>query len=361
MQHVLFRADASVSMGSGHVMRCLTLANRIRARGGRALFVCASHPGHMASAIEQQGHRLVLLPSRADFTADAALTPWEHAVQWADAQATLAAAEGQRFDWLIADHYGLDATWERLCAQTASHLLVIDDLANRPHLGNLLLDQNLGRMSSDYAALLPARCRTLTGPRYALLRDDFAAHRAASLTRRRASRTLRHILVSMGGTDALGATEHVLKTLSQAVLPPDTRITVVMGAAAPTLNAVKTLAGKMPWPTQVVVNTSNMARLLSEADLAIGAAGGSAWERCCLGVPSVLVITADNQRPAAHALARAGCARLIDCIDRIATELDPCLQKLQSGGALQTLSENSAELVDGLGVQRVLESMSDGA
>lgn len=357
MQHVLFRADASVSMGSGHVMRCLTLANRIRARGGRALFVCVSHPGHMASAIEQQGHKVVLLSSQAGFTADAALAPWESALQQADAQATMVAAAEQRFDWLVTDHYGLDATWERISTRVASRLLSIDDLANRPHHGNLLLDQNLGRHPSDYAALLPAGCPALTGPRYALLRDDFAIHRASSLARRRAARALRHILVSMGGTDSVGATGRVLTTLRHCVLPLDARITVVMGATAPTLDAIKTSACGMPWPTQVVVNVSNMAQLLSEADLAIGASGGSAWERCCLGVPSLVVVLADNQRSGAQALAHAGAALLIGDASDIEAQMPSAIDALRDGTALVDMAALASTVTDGQGVERVVTAM----
>ncbi|MDO9438421.1 UDP-2,4-diacetamido-2,4,6-trideoxy-beta-L-altropyranose hydrolase [Hydrogenophaga sp.] len=357
MTSVVFRADASLDIGSGHIMRCLTLAERIRAQGGRSLFVCRAHHGHMAAAIQLQGHDVVMLNGDTDFPADTALAPWRTDLQEADARDTVLAVGERVVDWLVTDHYGLDATWERVGAQMSRRRLAIDDLCNRSHDVELLLDQNLGRTPSDYIKLLPTDCHALTGPWYALLRSEFAQQRAASLRRRDAVQALQHIVVSMGGTDPVGATGMVLASLQQDMLPRETRITIVMGASAPSLEAVKNTARSLPWPAQVVVNTTSMAELLAEADLALGAAGGSAWERCCLGVPSVIVVMAENQRPAAHALARADCALLIDSTDRIPAELGPCLRALQAPGRLGALSTSSAVLADGLGAQRVLDAM----
>ena len=359
MWNVLFRADASVSMGSGHVMRCLTLADFVRAAGGKATFVCRAHPGHMGDLIASRDHQLVLLPPSNDAGHDeAALKPWKPQQQEIDAHETVSATDGRGFDWTVVDHYGLDSRWELACVRLAPHLLAVDDLANRSHSCALLLDQNLGRGPKDYATRIPPGCASLTGPRYALLRKEFSALRPGSLDRRREGQ-LRHIVISMGGTDPLDATGRALAALKLCTLHPDTRITVIMGTSAPSLAAVEFSATTMPWPTRVHTNVTHMANLLAEADLAIGASGGSAWERCCLGVPSIIVVTADNQRPAAYALRQAGCARLIDSVDLIETELSDCIKSLRDGHSLKTLSANAAPLVDGQGAPRVLAAMED--
>ncbi|MBN8489250.1 MAG: UDP-2,4-diacetamido-2,4,6-trideoxy-beta-L-altropyranose hydrolase, partial [Burkholderiales bacterium] len=187
---IAWRADASTTLGSGHVMRGLTLAALLRARGAHLHFICQALPGHLGDRIQTEGHALSLLP--------AGLAPAE------DAQATRAALESGA-ELLVVDHYALDAAWEQALRAPARSLAVIDDLANRPHQAGLRLDPNLGRQARDYDGLLPAACQRLIGPDWALLRPGFAAARSASLARRAAG-TLQHLLISMGGADPQDAT-----------------------------------------------------------------------------------------------------------------------------------------------------------
>lgn len=311
---IAFRADASLQIGTGHVMRCLTLADVVRDQGAQCTFVCRPHEGHLLDLVAQRGHKAVALGApQVNFNvlADPAHAMWL-GTSWADdAEQTKRALGEQTVDWLVVDHYALDARWEQALRPQAKRIMGIDDLADRPHACDLLLDQNLGRSKQDYDGLLKGEPNTLIGPQYALLRPEFAALRAQSLARRQNNPLLRHLLVTMGGVDKDNATGQMLAALQNCSLPPDLRITVVMGPHAPWLTHVQAQATQMPWPTEVLADVDNMAQLMAESDLAIGASGSTSWERCCLGLPSIQVVLAQNQVGIAQALSRAGAALML--------------------------------------------------
>lgn len=364
---VLLRTDASLLIGLGHVMRCLTLAEALRAGGAECHFICRELPGHAAALIRQHGFSLSLLPAPASEWAPAAaassLPP--HAawlgVDWGeDAAQTQVAAGAAPADWLVVDHYALDARWELAVQTLARHLLVIDDLADRCHVADLLLDQNLGRAAAAYTDRVAPHCRLLLGPTYALLRPQFAHEREASILRRDQAPTVRSGLIALGGIDPGNVTGKVLHTLAGMALAADTVITVVLGAQAPWLAQLRQQAETMPWPVRVLSGVENMAEVLMTADWAIGAAGGSAWERCCLGVPSLLVLLAENQRPGMQALIAAGAAQGLGAPAQLATTLPACWEAQQVGG-WQQLSAVARQLCDGRGTERVVEQMMEMA
>ena len=356
-----FRADASIRIGSGHVMRCLTLADGLKARGHESCFLARPHEGHLADHIRARGHALVSLPIDGGDRDEADPDGPPHA-EWlggpwtGDATATLAALRGAAPDWLVVDHYALDARWEALVAPACGRMLVIDDLADRPHACDMLLDQNPGRRAADYAALLPAGCETLIGQQFALLRPEFRALRTASLARREAP-MLRNILVSMGGIDKDDATSAVLDGIEAAGLPDGVTVTVVSGRDAPWLDKVRRRAADMRLPTEVLAGVRNMAERMMQADLAIGAAGGTAWERCCLGLPSIVIVLAVNQRPGAEALARAGAGWVIDDIAAVRRELPGLLAAAAAPATLAQVARRAAGITDGRGAERVCERL----
>lgn len=356
---VAFRSDASIQIGTGHVMRCLTLADALHARGARCSFICRQHSGHLLDMIAQRGHLAVALPSLATTTnrmpADTAHATWLGTDWSTDAQQTREALGGESFDWLVVDHYALDHRWEQALRPYCHNLMVIDDLDDRPHDCDVLLDQNLGRSAQDYGGLLKPRTATLIGPQYALLRPEFAQLRSQSLARRTQPQ-LKHLLITMGGVDKDNATGQVLQALTACHLPADLRITVVMGLHAPYLADVKQQASQMPRPTQVLVGVSEMAQLMSGSDLCIGAAGSTSWERCCLGLPTLLLVLADNQLAGARALAQCGAVLPVTTKQKMAQ----VFAKFLSGSAiaqLKSLSQAAAEISDGLGADRIVSKM----
>jgi UDP-2,4-diacetamido-2,4,6-trideoxy-beta-L-altropyranose hydrolase len=233
--------------------------------------------------------------------------------------------------------------------------MVIDDLADRAHDCDVLLDQNLGRSAQDYGGLLKHHTTTYIGPQYALLRPEFAQLRSQSLARR-VQPQLKHLLITMGGVDKDNATSQVLKALTACHLPIDLRISVVMGPHAPCLADVQQQASRMPWPTQVLVGVNAMAQLMSDSDLCIGAAGSTSWERCCMGLPTLLLVLADNQLPGAQALEKAGAALAVGNDQTLSQVFE---KHMQSGASVQLKSWAlaAAAVTDGLGVQRTVAAM----
>lgn len=353
---VAFRVDASLDIGTGHVMRCLTLADTLAACGVECRFICREHPGHLIGHIRNKGYRVDALPAINENAHPTESQPHAHwlGCHWeTDAVQTKAILTQSVPDWLVVDHYALDARWEKALQGCYRKLMVIDDLADRPHVCDLLLDQNLGREPGDYEALVPAYCRRLIGPQYALLRPEFAALREYSLQRRRTPE-LKHLLITMGGVDQINATSKVLKALKASLLPPECQITVVMGARAPWLEQVRSLATTMPWPTTVRVSISDMAQVMADSDLAIGAAGSTSWELCCLGVPSLLVCVANNQLAVITALASASAAVQLDLAELNQPDGAPFrAQHAKLIDNLEAYAAAAARVTDGCGAERV--------
>lgn len=347
---VVFRADAGIALGNGHVMRCLALADALRARGARCLFVCRDVPGHLGSVIAARGHAVRLI---AEGLANAGRG--DGGCIAGDAHATIAAMEGMRPDWLVVDHYRLDRQWEAALRPWCDRILAIDDLADRPHDCDVLLDQTLGRSAVDYHRLTPASCRILTGPHYALLRQRFSELRPAALGRRSEAR-VGQILVTMGGVDRDNHTTMVLQALDRTRLGEGVRIVVVLGPTAPWRAEVTARARAMRHRTDVLVDVADMPGLIAASDLAVGAAGSTSWERCCLGLPAVLLVLADNQRPTAAALDAAGAAVCLP--EEREDDLARTVQALvDDPGRLAKMAACASKLCDGAGAGRVAEAM----
>jgi UDP-2,4-diacetamido-2,4,6-trideoxy-beta-L-altropyranose hydrolase len=362
-----FRVDASLQIGSGHVMRCLTLAEALRANGAQCHFISRAHSGHLLELIRQYGFAVTALPeellpppantqSASELSKEPAHATWLGCDWQTDAEQTRLILAKLQPDWMVVDHYALDQRWETALRPHYQKLMVIDDLADRPHKCDFLLDQNLGRQPQDYANLVLAQCKVLAGPQYALLRPEFAALRAYSLQRRQQP-ILKQVLITMGGVDQPNATGQVLQALKGCTFPQDCHISVVMGLRAPWLQQVRAQAQGMLWPTEVLVNISDMAQRMADSDLAIGAAGSTSWERCCLGLPALMVVLADNQKLGAQALQEAQAALLIGGASDIAMKLPLVINASASHHRLQEMSTATAAITDGRGVDKVLKTM----
>ena len=293
--NVTFRVDASLEVGNGHVMRCLALARALADRGASCKFVCAALHGNLVDLINSNGFESDLLAHTEKFD-------WR-----ADSSGTVAAIGDDSPDWLIVDHYRVDQRWEAGVQPFCARIMVIDDLADRIHACDMLLDQNLGRTADDYHGLVAAETRLLTGPGFALLRPEFSRLREFSLARRQEPR-LRNILISMGGTDSTNATSRLLGALENWNGSRECRVVVVLGPNSPWGKAVRTQAANVQYDCLVFQDPPDYATLLAECDLCIGTAGISSWERCCLGVPSIVASVADNQIRLANQLVSAGAA-----------------------------------------------------
>jgi len=357
---VVFRTDASIQIGNGHVMRCLSLAAGLAEEGAHVQFLCRADDGNLIDLIAQ--HQFIVhslptggtvksqdepgLPNHSDWLG----CDWQTDVQHCRDIIS------DPVDWIIVDHYALDHRWETAIRDKCCCIMCIDDLANRVHDCEVLLDQNLGRTADDYRDFLTKETRMLLGPQYALLRPEFARWRETSLARRQ-NPELCHILVTMGGVDRNNLTGRALRALKQCQRDTLERITVVLGPHAPWRDQVIALAEEMPVNTTVLSAVDNMAELMTSCDLAIGASGGTTWERCYLGVPSVMSVLADNQKNIAKYMLQANAAYIIEDMRAFETRLLTFLEKRELLDLMRTFSIASAQLFYANGVGETISEL----
>lgn len=356
-KNIFFRTDASLEIGNGHVMRCLTLADKLRDQGYECQFICRDHEGHLNEIIKNKGFKahLLMRTERIDFSSSlqGGYEKWLGASWNEDALQTIDIIKEYSASWLVVDHYGIDYRWEYLVAKSVENILVIDDLANRPHQCDILLDQTFSRNAASYKALVSGDCKLLCGSNYALLRPEFGTLRAESLYNRKDNK-LKKILISMGGVDINNVTGKILKSLHDCKLPKDIKIIVVLGSTAPWLEDVNQQVKKLPWDAELRVAVDNMAELMAESCLAIGASGATSWERCALGLPTILLVLADNQIMIADELSNAGAVVKVDDYDEIPVQVN---RLIDNSYLMQTMSRRSASIVDGRGTERVQNEM----
>lgn len=350
---VVFRCDASSQIGGGHVMRCLTLANALSEGGAKVTFVAAAMPEALERRVAAAGHRVERIPASPEMQREGAA--WEEPsltaeAQVADAKATAAIGKA---DWIVVDHYLLDAHWRSAARGFSGHVLVIDDLANRTYDCDILVDQTFGRSAGDYRDLVPDGCRILAGSQYALLRPEFARERPAALERRKAGGRPHRILVSMGAMDPEGITVRIVEEV--LAVAPECTMDVVLGPQAASLEQLREIIRRSR--VALHVDTDRMAELMRDADIAVGAAGTTSWERCCLGLPSVAVAVAKNQAPPAAILERAGAVLLAESVDAIPSFLEGLLNDEQK---LLSMSAAAAAITDGHGAEVVADVMMGG-
>lgn len=269
---VLFRADASVALGSGHIMRCLTLAQALVRKGAECHFICRELPGNLVSVIRQQGFLVMLLPNNIKN-------------EKADAMHTIQQLSSE-YQLLVVDHYQLGELYCTLLRTYCQYIMVIDDLADRHHNCDILLDQNLlPDAKKRYDDLLPQHTIQLLGPRYALLRDEFYHTAPATIPR--------HILISFGGSDEANLTTMALQAIKALKSPPVTA-DIVIGANNPWQPMLVERVSQMP-NVRLHIQTSAMASLMAKAELMLGAGGATHWERCISKLPGLIVTVAENQ------------------------------------------------------------------
>ena len=340
---VVIRADASIKIGSGHIHRCLSLADELQKKGADVFFVCRELPGNLCDVLSDRNFRVFRLPAPAADVPEC--LPAEDAKETA---AVLAALPGS-IDWLIVDHYGLGREWESVLRGRVSNILVLDDLANREHDCDLLLDQGIyPDMKHRYRDLVPAGCRLLLGPRYALLDSRFA--RQAKAKKNTAGKRL---FVFFGGSDATNETTKVLHALP-LLKNMRVELDIVVGSGNPFRRQLEKLAGAY---TQVHLHfqVDDMASLMAKSDIALGAGGTTTWERFCLGLPSVVISVADNQTALAETLGLDG--RIVYLGQSSLVDKAMIARAIQAlldfSWWRRSLARRGRELVDGHGCRRL--------
>lgn len=340
---VVFRADASVLIGSGHVMRCLALADALKSRGASCYFVCREQAGNLLEYIRGHGHTSLSLPKTVGETCDWLM----------DAEDTRRILVELIPNWLIVDHYRLGEEWEIALRSFAGRILAIDDIG-RPHACDLLLDQNMPNpMHDSYRKMLAPKVELLLGPRYALVRPEFAALRPRALARRNGS--LARVVVSMGGSDPYNETCKVLEGLGEG-MGSKLDVDVVIGSSNPNRESVEAACARMS-SAKLHVQTSKMGELMLAADCAICAGGSTTWERCCMGLSAIVTALSADQLAIAESLAKIGAHVYLGTNTELSSaDYARALQGLDPD-SLRAMSLAAAGVCDGHGVERIAERL----
>lgn len=345
---IAIRVDSSTTIGTGHLMRCLTLADYLRNKGANVDFISRELPGNMCGYIEERKYNLHRLPFdkkllENDYESEYAR--WLMVSQNADAEQVLSVLLEKigATDWLVVDHYGLDYRWQRQLRPYVGRIMVIDDLANRQHECDLLLDQNLyEKYRSRYNKLVSDYCNKLLGLKYALLRPEFIQSR---INIQRSTGDINRILIFFGGSDVTNETAKTLKAIKSIGLSK-IAIDVVIGNSNPNRETIEALSRDMDNIT-IHYQVKNMAGLMAKADLAIGGGGTTTWERCFLGLPTITIIIAENQKEMIRAAARKGALWNMDWHSEVTVEMlaDKIKSVLDNPDDVLSVSENALRLI----------------
>ena len=360
---VAFRVDSGRDLGTGHLSRCITLAHALKDKfNAECFFIMREHQGHHVTLVQRAGFSYVLLPLKitpnyfsgnyndwvGDNAEQDALLTEKSINRWSETA----------IDFLIVDHYGLDIKWESYFVDRGFALGIIDDLVNRRHSGAFLIDQTCGRENIEYYDLVPSSMRLFTGESYCILRPEFLFYRPVSLMKRNTESLSLRIMVNFGSTDPHNHTARALVGLKPFMGLYKGKVVVVVGSGCPYIATIKKAISELPYQCDLLIDVEYMAKLMVDVDLAIGAAGATTWERCILGIPTLLLKTAENQSDVIHRVAEKGAARIY-----FGAPDDPALSTSLVDVLLaqQQISKAASQLVDGKGMDEIISFMSFGA
>lgn len=357
MLNVAIRCDASIQIGSGHVVRCLTLANALRGKGANVEFITRAHTGNMNERIKSEDFKVQLLPDMNNINSQPDLSGYE---QWlgvkqdSDADDTIQILADRKLDWLIIDHYALDKRWERKLNKYARKMMVIDDIANRVHDCDLLLDQNLyTNMSTRYHDKIPTNCVQMLGPQYALLQHEYAELRALVKPRQA---PVSRLLVFFGGIDRKNLTGLTISALQEINIPFD-EVDIVISKQSPNFDQVKAQSMQSD-KLKLHSDLPSLAPLMMKADLAIGGGGSTTWERCCLGLPSLVITLAENQKQLSQDMQQM---KLIACLGDAETirieQITLAINNVLSCTGISDWSQQCMAICPGNGTNLVVDAM----
>ncbi len=357
---IAFRVDASLSIGSGHVVRCLNLADALSKMGAECFFITKAHSGNLIQLINARAYKTYIIPAELDVTDEYIQNEkaWLGGSQYNDALKLIEICQYNQLkpDALIIDHYSLDDEWEIAVHNYLPDLkiVVIDDLCNRKHFCHLLIDSTIERRAEDYSNLVPSDTLILSGTKYALLKEEFAQLRNQAVLEREKISSPRKILITMGGVDINNITGALLTKINNDFKVPLDLITVVLGINCPHKNEIIHLAETCKYHVDVKVNINNMPQVMLEHDTAIGALGSTTWERAVVGLPTINIAIADNQLVIVEKLKRNGFI-VFNNTDFSGKDLYQAW--LQLNNDYKNMVTRSFALCDGSGLTRVVRTI----
>ncbi len=335
-KNIVIRVDSGKEIGWGHMMRCFSLAEMLRSKNVKVSFISRKLSGSLCKFIKENRFEVHHLPNKG----------LEN-----DAEKTIKIiGKLNSIDWLIVDNYELDKKWETILRPHVKRIMVIDDMTKREHECDLILDQNLYQnMKNCYGGLIPPNCKKLIGPKFALLRKEFRLIRKNLKNR---DGEIKRILISFGSNDPTNETLKVLESINH--INKQIKFDLVLGILDKKSKGIKKMCSKISNIT-CYDQTINISQLMKKSDLSIGAGGSTTWERCCLGLPSIVSIAAENQRELTEAVSKNGCSINLGLVNKLSSkDYQKAINSIDSS-SLTRMSQKCMQLVDGNGVYRVVD------
>lgn len=357
---IAFRVDASLSIGSGHIIRCLNLADALRKNGVECVFITKAHLGHLNQLITARSFNIYVIQTEIVTTDEYILDEkeWLGGSQHKDALKVIEIFQHNKFipDAIVIDHYSLDIEWESSVYKHFPHLkiIAIDDLCNRKHFCHILIDVTLERNQGDYKNLVPEDSLLLLGTRYALLKEEFAQLRNKAISKRRDILIPKKILITMGGVDINNMTGYILNEINNNFEIDIDLITVIVGLNCPHKKEINRIANSLKYPVEVKENIDDMPQVMLDHDVSIGALGSTTWERGVLGLPTINVVIADNQLVIVEKLKNSGFI-VFSNANFSGEELYQAWKQLNNN--YPEMVTRSFALCDGRGLKRVVASI----
>ena len=346
--NVVFRVDSSTVIGSGHVMRCIRIAELLKKRDVMCNFICKNFVGNLSAIIKEKDFNVIMLPSENPEK--------EHKIDWeVDSNFTSEILKKMNVDTIIVDHYSLDKKWENKQRQFCKKIMVIDDLDNREHSADILLDQNLfPNMQKRYQNNLNFNCKKFIGLEYAFLDPDFKKEREN--IKKKEQNTISKIFIYFGNTGDSNILERVLNIFINNSFK-DIELIVLFSGDFNELNRIKKLIKNISF-IKLLDRQPNLAKIISSADLSIGAGGATTWERVYLGIPSAVITVSESQKICSQYLSNIGLIRLIGHHNDITNkELTNFIKKFILEKDLRFLSEKCLSINIGTKIDEVIEEI----
>ena len=355
---IAIRTDASHAIGSGHLMRCLALARELREVGWKVVFISSGREKKWIDLIKGNKFECEVIDSSLDLGHSLHVDSEEPEGYWQqDAVETKQVLKNRRIGWLIVDHYGLGSYWESALRACTKNIMVIDDLADRKHDCDILVDCIYGRTHDDYFGLVPSKCQMLLGTKYALIRPEFCELRNEALKRRSDHKSIQRVLVSLGGVDKGNLTEKVVDILQLIDWHTSIELDIVVGHGYQQISRIKKQIESIPFKAKLNIGVSDMATRIFNAEIGVGTFGVSTWERFCLGLPSVNIVSEANQLEAVAKLDQLECAGIVH-MHSLEEQIRSTINEIVSDTKIyRQLTKSCSRLIDGRGLLRVVSKM----
>ncbi len=337
----VFRADASTKIGIGHIVRSLCLADGLKKRGIDSVYICKDYQGNLIGKIKQKGFDVVVLNQEADLKEDI--------------DVTAQTIKEHKADFLVTDSYHIIGDYQREIREKVKLLVCIDDLAHTHFYANVLVNLNIGVSERDYQDKVEPYTHTLLGTRYALLRDEFVQRRSNS---KQVHPNTNNILVTLGGGDPYNQTLKIIKVLNSIKSLP-VSVKSIIGPGYQHTSELKEFVENNCKHVEIIQNCQDIAEIMCWADLAISGGGGTCLELACLGVPNIIIVLVDNQIGVAKEFDKRGQSINLGWFEEV-KECDikkNVLELLNNLPKRKQMGQKGKELVDGLGVERVINEI----